>query len=46
MRVTARLCQSLREKVCHIGLNVQADNHAPMACYRNLGVESLFLTVE
>jgi ribosomal protein S18 acetylase RimI-like enzyme len=38
-RVTARLCQSLREKVRHIGLNIQADNDAAMACYRNLGFE-------
>jgi ribosomal protein S18 acetylase RimI-like enzyme len=37
--VTARLCQSLREKVRHIGLNVQADNDAAMACYRKLGFE-------
>ncbi len=37
--VTARLGQSLREKVQHIGLNVQADNHAAMACYSKLGFE-------
>lgn len=37
--VTARLCQSLLEKVRHIGLNVQADNHAAMLCYSNLGFE-------
>ncbi len=39
--VTARLCQSLREKVRHIGLNVQADNDAAMACYRKLGFETV-----
>jgi len=38
-RVTARLCQSLLEKVRQVGLNVQADNHAAMACYQNLGFE-------
>lgn len=37
--VTARLCQSLWEKVRHIGLNVKADNDAAMACYRKLGFE-------
>ena len=38
-RVTARLCQSLREKIEHLGLNVAADNAAALACYRNLGFE-------
>lgn len=37
--VTARLCQSLLEKVAHIGLNVKADNDAAIACYRKLGFE-------
>jgi GNAT superfamily N-acetyltransferase len=37
--VTARLCQSLLEKVEHVGLNVKADNDAAMACYRRLGFE-------
>jgi GNAT superfamily N-acetyltransferase len=37
--VTARLCRSLRETVDHIGLNVQADNGAALACYRKLGFE-------
>ncbi|MCL5278895.1 MAG: GNAT family N-acetyltransferase [Planctomycetes bacterium] len=37
--ITARLCQSLLEKVRHIGLNVQAGNHAAMACYSKLGFE-------
>ncbi|MCU0918171.1 MAG: GNAT family N-acetyltransferase [Planctomycetes bacterium] len=38
-RVTARLCQSLRENVEHIGLNVAADNGAALACYTGLGFE-------
>ena len=37
--VTARLCQSLLEKVEHIGLNVKADNAAALACYQKLGFE-------
>jgi len=37
--VTARLCQSLLEKVDHIGLNVKADNEAARACYQKLGFE-------
>ncbi len=37
--VTARLCQSLVEKVDHIGLNVKADNNAAITCYRGLGFE-------
>jgi predicted GNAT family acetyltransferase len=48
--VTARLCQSLLEKVEHIGLNVKADNDAAIACYRKLGFEIIApygeLTVE
>jgi len=39
--VTARLCQSLLEKVQQIGLNVKADNEAAMACYRKLGFETV-----
>jgi GNAT superfamily N-acetyltransferase len=39
--VMARLCQSLLEKVRHVGLNVQADNHAALACYRSLGFETI-----
>jgi ribosomal protein S18 acetylase RimI-like enzyme len=39
--VTARLCRSLRGKVRHVGLNVQADNHAAMACYSKLGFETV-----
>lgn len=37
--VTARLCQSLSEKVDHIGLNVKADNRQAIACYQKLGFE-------
>ena len=37
--VTARLCQSLAERVDRIGLNVKADNDIAIRCYRNLGFE-------
>jgi ribosomal protein S18 acetylase RimI-like enzyme len=37
--VTARLCQSLLERVHQVGLNVAADNQAAIACYRKLGFE-------
>jgi GNAT superfamily N-acetyltransferase len=37
--VSARLCQSLLEKVEHIGLNVKADNEMAICCYRKLGFE-------
>lgn len=37
--VTARLCQSLCERVDHIGLNVKADNRAAVSLYRGLGLE-------
>jgi len=36
-QVTARLCQSLSKTVDLIGLNVKADNHSAIACYRKLG---------
>jgi ribosomal protein S18 acetylase RimI-like enzyme len=36
-RVTARLCRALLEVADHVGLNVQADNAAAIACYRKLG---------
>lgn len=36
-RVTTAVCQSLREHVDHIGLNVRADNAAAIACYTRLG---------
>jgi RimJ/RimL family protein N-acetyltransferase len=37
--VTARLCQSLLEKVDLIGLNAKADNEPALACYARLGFE-------
>ncbi len=37
--VTARLCQSLLEKVEHVGLNVKTDNEPAIACYKRLGFE-------
>jgi len=37
--VTARLCQSLSENVQYIGLNVKADNAAPISLYEKLGFE-------
>jgi len=38
--VTARLCQSLRQKrIDHIGLNVKADNAIAISLYKNLGFE-------
>jgi ribosomal protein S18 acetylase RimI-like enzyme len=40
-QVTARLCQSLLQKVRHIGLNVKIDNAPAVACYRKLGFESV-----
>jgi ribosomal protein S18 acetylase RimI-like enzyme len=36
-RVTARLCRDLLPQTRWIGLNVRADNHAALACYRRLG---------
>ncbi len=40
-QVTAKTCQSLLEDVCHIGLNVKADNDAAISCYRRLGFETV-----
>ena len=37
--VIARLCQSLLEKVDHIGLNVKADNAIAVSLYEKLGFE-------
>ena len=37
--VTARTCQSLSEKVDHIGLNVKADNRIAVSSYEKLGFE-------
>ena len=36
-RATARLCQALAAEIEYIGLNVQADNTAAIACYERLG---------
>jgi len=36
-RVTAHLCRSLLRSVDTIGLNVHADNHSAIRCYRALG---------
>jgi predicted GNAT family N-acyltransferase len=38
-QVTAKTCQSLLKDVCHIGLNVKADNDEAISCYRRLGFE-------
>ena len=38
-QVTACLCQSVLEKVEHVGLNVKADNEVAVACYTGLGFE-------
>jgi predicted GNAT family acetyltransferase len=35
----ARLCQDLLETVDHIGLNVNKNGAAALACYRQLGFE-------
>ena len=37
--VCAKLCQSLKESVEHIGLNVEADNESAIGCYEGLGFE-------
>ena len=36
-QVTAALCESLVRKGIRVGLNVRADNHAALACYRKIG---------
>jgi ribosomal protein S18 acetylase RimI-like enzyme len=36
---TAGLCRNLLNTVDHVGLNVKADNHAAIACYRKLGFD-------
>ncbi|MEJ7708628.1 MAG: GNAT family N-acetyltransferase [Pyrinomonadaceae bacterium] len=36
-KVTARLCQELRQKIDHIGLNVKAGNQSAIGCYERLG---------
>jgi GNAT superfamily N-acetyltransferase len=40
-RVTAKLCQSLLEEGIEVGLNVKADNHAAVSCYRKIGFEAV-----
>ncbi len=40
-QATARTCQSLLEDVCHIGLNVKADNDVAISCYKKLGFETI-----
>ena len=40
-QVTAKTCQSLFKDVCHIGLNVKADNNAAISCYRRLRFETV-----
>lgn len=39
--VTAKLCQSLAQRVEHIGLNVRVDNATAIACYERLGFEKV-----
>lgn len=38
-RATAKTCQSLLDDVCHIGLNVKADNDTAISCYKKLGFD-------
>jgi len=38
-QTAAKTCQSLLKDVCHIGLNVKANNDAALSCYRRLGFE-------
>jgi GNAT superfamily N-acetyltransferase len=38
-QITAALCRSLLQTVDVIGLNVKADNHAAISCYKTLGFE-------
>lgn len=38
-QATAKTCQSLLADVCHIGLNVKADNNTAISCYKKLGFE-------
>ena len=40
-RVTARLCQALRDTAGEIGLNVKIDNLPAITCYRRLGFETV-----
>lgn len=38
-QVVAATCRFLLETVCHIGLNVKADNEKAISCYRKLGFD-------
>jgi predicted GNAT family acetyltransferase len=38
-QVTAKTCQSLLKNVCHVGLDVKADNDTAISCYKRLGFE-------
>lgn len=38
-QATVRTCQSVLKDVCHVGLNVKADNEAAISCYKKLGFE-------
>jgi len=38
-QLISHLCQKLRQKVDHIGLNVAIDNVAAIKCYKDLGFE-------
>lgn len=40
-KVTAQLCKALLRTVEHVGLNVKADNHSAIACYKKLGFERI-----
>ena len=40
-KVTGRLCQSLMEKIDHIGLNVNSTNHGAIRLYERLGFETI-----
>ena len=40
-KVTARLCQSLLEKVDTVGLNAGSENMAALRCYEQLGFETV-----
>jgi predicted GNAT family acetyltransferase len=40
-RATAALCQSMRHDMNHMGLNVNAENSAAIACYRSIGFERI-----
>jgi predicted GNAT family acetyltransferase len=45
-KVTAHLCKSILNKIDHIGLNVQANNHSAIKCYNRLGFETISMYEE